>query len=49
MPLLNEKKELKNLQLLLLSIGNGTELICLHLLVILIKFYFNLNKSLQVS
>lgn len=49
MPLLNEKKELKNFQLLLLSIGNGTELICLHLLVILIKFYLDLNKSLQVS
>lgn len=49
MPLLNEKKELKIFQLLLLFIGNGTELICLHLLVILIKFYFNLNKSFQVS
>ena len=49
MPLLNEKKELKNLQLLLLSIGNGAELICLHLLVILIKFHFNVNKGLQVS
>lgn len=49
MPLLNEKKELKIFQLLLLSIGNGAELICLYLLVILIKFYFNLNKSLQVS
>lgn len=49
MPLLNEKKELKIFQLLLLFIGNGTELICLHLLVILIKFYLDLNKSLQVS
>ena len=49
MPLLNEKKELKNLQLLLLFIGNGTELTCLYFLVILIKFYLDLNKSLQVS
>ena len=49
MPLLNEKKELKIFQLLLLFIGNSTELTCLYLLVILIKFYFNLNKSLQVS
>lgn len=48
MPLLNEKKELKIFQLLLLFIGNGAELICLYLLVILIKFYLDLNKSLQV-
>ena len=49
MPLLNEKKELKFFQLLLLFIGNSTELTCLYLLVILIKFYLDLNKSLQVS
>lgn len=49
MPLLNEKKELKIFQLLLLFIGNSTELTCLYLLVILIKFYLDLNKSLQVS